>query len=103
MTASPAAGQRLDQWLRFARFVKTRRLAQDLASAGKLRLNGELIAKAHRAVHPGDVLTFSLGEDIRIVKVLALPQRRGPAAEARTLYLDLSPPGAKRPGEAIGA
>ncbi|HYV89435.1 MAG TPA: RNA-binding S4 domain-containing protein [Candidatus Polarisedimenticolia bacterium] len=85
-------GLRLDKWLWHARFCRTRVLAAELAAAGKVRIAGAVISKAHYAVKPGDVLTFPLGPHIRTVKVLALGIRRGPAATARLLYEDLAPP-----------
>ena len=84
--------QRIDKWLWFARFLKSRSLATTLAASGKLRLNGQLIAKAHAQVKAGDVLTFPLGPHIRVIKVLNPGVRRGPAPEAQSLYEDLSPP-----------
>lgn len=83
---------RLDKWLWFARFVKTRSLATRLVIEGRMRVNGALTHKAHYSVKPGDVLTFPLGPHIRIIKVVALGSRRGPAAEAQSLYEDLDPP-----------
>lgn len=93
--------QRIDKWLWFARFLKSRSLATTLAASGKLRLNGQLIAKAHQQVKVGDVLTFPLGPHIRVIKVLAPGTRRGPAPEAQTLYEDLSPP-PQREKRAVG-
>ena len=86
------ASQRADKWLWQARFFKTRRLAADLLSAGRVRLNGTHLKKPSAALRPGDVLTFPQGKQIRVVRILALPQRRGPASEARLLYEDLAPP-----------
>ncbi len=63
-----------------------------------MRINGERVTKPARAVAAGDVLTFPQGRAIRIVKVEALGERRGPASEARTLYSDLSPEPAPRGG-----
>lgn len=83
---------RLDKWLWFARFCKSRALASKLCAAGRIRVSGTLVQKAHHMVRPGDVLTFPLGPHIRVVRVLRLGTRRGPAAEARTLYEDLAPP-----------
>jgi len=87
-------GQRLDKWLWSARFFKSRTGAAALCAEGKIRMSGRVISKAHVTVRVGDVLTFPLGKHIRVVKVLALAQRRGPAPEARTLYEDLNPIGA---------
>ncbi|MBL8711049.1 MAG: RNA-binding S4 domain-containing protein [Rhodospirillaceae bacterium] len=89
---------RLDKWLWFARFVKSRSLATALVASGRLRVNGQPTPKAHYAVKPGDVLTFPLGTHIRVIKVLALGARRGPAPEAQALYEDLEPPTNKSPG-----
>ena len=83
---------RVDKWLWFARFFKTRSLAAKLCNGSVLRCSGTVVTKAHHAVKPGDVLTFPQGRHIRVVKVVALGSRRGPADEARTLYEDLSPP-----------
>lgn len=86
---------RIDKWLWFARFFKSRTLAAKVCGGGRLRVNGELIGKAHQSVKAGDVLTFPQGHDIRVVRVLALGIRRGPAPEARALYDDLEPPMAR--------
>lgn len=92
-----AAGSlRIDKWLWFARFFKSRSLAAKLCAAGKVRINRIVVTKAHRSVRPGDVLTFPQARDIRVVKVLALGARRGPAPEARALYEDLVPIECKR-------
>jgi ribosome-associated heat shock protein Hsp15 len=90
-------GRRLDKWLWFARFCKSRTLASKLCAAGKIRIGGELVHKAHYLVRPGDVLTFPQGPHIRVVRVLQLGARRGPATEARTLYEDLEPPAPREP------
>ncbi len=86
------ASQRLDKWLWCARFFKSRSAAGRFCDEGRLRVSGQVTHKAHYAVRPGAVLTFPLGPHIRVVKVLALAERRGPAPEARTLYEDLSNP-----------
>ncbi len=83
---------RLDKWLWFARFFKTRSLATQACLSARLRVNAQPISKAHHSLKVGDVLTFPLGPHIRVIKVLALGNRRGPAPEARTLYEDLEPP-----------
>ena len=82
---------RVDKWLWQARFFKTRGLAQSVIEAGHLRVNGDKVARASREVGAGDVLTFAQGSGIRVIRVLGLPIRRGPAEEARALYEDLDP------------
>jgi ribosome-associated heat shock protein Hsp15 len=88
--------QRLDKWLWFARFFKSRTLAGKACNGAKVRINGQIAAKAAAAVQVDDVLTFPRGHHIRVIKILALGQRRGPAPEARALYEDLAPPEAAR-------
>ncbi len=88
---------RIDKWLWQARFFKSRSLAQRLCGGGRLRLNGNRVTKAHVTVRPGDVLTFPKGPHVRVVRVAALGVRRGPAAEAATLYEDLAPPRSTKP------
>jgi ribosome-associated heat shock protein Hsp15 len=90
-------GLRLDKWLWQARFYKSRTLAAVACSSGRIRINGVPVAKSHRQLKSGDVLTFPHGSHIRIVRVLALGNRRGPAAEARLLYQDLAPLGVNEP------
>ena len=100
MTEAPL---RLDKWLWFARFVKTRSLATKLIVDGRMRVNGVPTQKAHYTVKLGDVLTFPLGPHIRVIKVVALGSRRGPAPEAQALYEDLDPPLAPAPRQAGNA
>ena len=88
--------QRLDKWLWFARLFKSRTVASRLCASGRLRVNGASVSKAHHGLRPGDVLTFPKGAHIRVIEVRDLAVRRGPAAEARTLYEDLEPPALKR-------
>ena len=94
MTASAGEPERLriDKWLWHARFFKSRSLAGETASSGRLRVNGARITKAAYLVKEGDVLTFPQGRRIRVVRVLGMGTRRGPAAEAERLYDDLDPP-----------
>jgi ribosome-associated heat shock protein Hsp15 len=80
---------RLDKWLWQARFFKSRALAAEVAESGHLRINGQPTRKPGAGVATGDVLTFPQGTRIRLVKILALGLRRGPAPEAQMLYLDL--------------
>ena len=83
---------RLDKWLWYARFFKSRTLAAKLCASGRIRLDGTIVQKPHHQVRAGNVLTFPLGPHVRVIKILALGTRRGPAPEARTLYEDLAPP-----------
>jgi ribosome-associated heat shock protein Hsp15 len=85
-----AESLRLDKLLWFARIVKTRALAQTLAEEGRLRLNGRLVDKAHAPVRIGDVLSFAQRGRVRVLRIEALPARRGPPAEARAHYCELT-------------
>ena len=86
------AAIRVDRWLWFARFFKSRSLAAKLVQARRVRVNKVVIGKASASVKIGDVLTFPQARAIRVVRIEALGNRRGPAAEAATLYADLAPP-----------
>jgi ribosome-associated heat shock protein Hsp15 len=77
---------RLDKWLFHARFYRTRLLAQAATDAGRVRLNGMKVQKPGHVLKAGDVLTLGKGTRVIAVRVLALAEKRGPAAEARTLY-----------------
>ena len=90
------AGQRVDRWLWYARFAKTRNIAATQIRSGRMRVNGERISRPSRLVRPGDVLTFPLGAHIRVIRIRGLGTRRGPAPEARELYDDLDPPPERR-------
>lgn len=96
---------RIDKWLWYARFFKTRTLAARLCNGSKLRIAGEIVSKAHHKIKVGDILTFPQARQVRVIKILALGTRRGPAAEAHELYEDLDPPSAKSrlPGSAAAA
>jgi ribosome-associated heat shock protein Hsp15 len=85
-----AEALRLDKYLWFARIVKTRAAAQALAEQGRLRIGGRLVDRAHAPVRVGDVLSFALNGRVRVLRVLALPARRGPAAEASLLYEEVA-------------
>ena len=83
---------RIDKWLWFARFFKTRSLAASVVAAGEISLNGAVIGKSSALVRVGDELVFPTGKRRRRVTVLALGERRGPAPEAQTLYREEEPP-----------
>jgi ribosome-associated heat shock protein Hsp15 len=80
---------RLDKFMWFARIVKTRALAQQLAEEGRIRIAGRVADRAHTPVRVGDVLSFALRGQVRVIRVEMLPLRRGPAAEARLVYSEL--------------
>lgn len=86
MTEEVRTTLRLDKWLWHARFFRTRSLAAEMVARGKVRLNGRITKKPATAVGAGDVLTFVQGREVRVVRVLALPDRRGPAVEASAAY-----------------
>jgi ribosome-associated heat shock protein Hsp15 len=90
--SEPAQKLRIDKWLWHARFFKTRSLAAKVVSGGKLRVNGQPISKPAYMVSTSDVLTFPQADNVRVIKVLAMGERRGPAPEAQQLYEDLAPP-----------
>lgn len=77
---------RVDKWLWYARFFKSRSLATQQVEKGKVRINRARIKKPSTMLKVGDVLTFKQGRQIRVVAVEDFGTRRGPAAEAQTLY-----------------
>ena len=84
---------RIDVWLWRARFFKTRSIAARFVEEGRVRATRAgaetRLDKASRTVRPGDALMFVLGGRVFAVRVEALGERRGPAAEARALYVAL--------------
>jgi ribosome-associated heat shock protein Hsp15 len=94
-SAEESDSSRLDKWLWFARFYKTRSLATAAIAGGKIHLNAERVKPAH-AVRPGDRITLSLEGIVAEFEVLTIPQRRGPATEARTHYLETPASAARR-------
>nr|WP_238560094.1 RNA-binding S4 domain-containing protein [Sphingomonas sp. Mn802worker] len=85
-----ATTMRLDRFLWFARLTKTRSAAQALACNGRLRIDGRAIDRAHVSVRVGNILTFAHYDRILVVRIEALPHRRGPAPEARGCYQELT-------------
>lgn len=80
-------GLRIDKWLWFTRFFKSRSLATDAVAGGRAHVNGERV-KPSREIHLGDQLTITR-EELRFdVIVAGIPQRRGPAAEAATYFTE---------------
>ena len=84
------SGLRLDKWLWQARFIRNRDLADGLVAARRVRLNEQIVAKTHQLVRPGDVITLTDRDQVRVLRGRALGQRRGPATEARDLYEEIA-------------
>jgi ribosome-associated heat shock protein Hsp15 len=83
--------QRLDKWLWCARFMRARADCARLIAAGSLRINRQPTDKPHARLRIGDVITLPIRDEVRVIEVLALAARRGPAPEARLLYRDIPP------------
>lgn len=77
---------RIDKLLWFLRFARTRGIAQAMVGEGHIRLNGRRVERAHQGVGQGDIMVLPLPAGVRVVEVLALPQRRGPPSEAQSFY-----------------
>ena len=92
--ASPgAAGSiRLDKLLWFLRFARSRSIAQAMVETGHIRLDGRRVTRSSSAVHAGATLVLPVGERIEVIRLLTLPQRRGPAPEAQACYVRLDSP-----------
>jgi ribosome-associated heat shock protein Hsp15 len=82
--------QRLDKWLWCARMMRARSDCADLVGQGLIRINRQPTMKAHARLRVGDVLTIPIRSEVRVLRVVALAIRRGPAPEARLLYEDVS-------------
>jgi ribosome-associated heat shock protein Hsp15 len=83
--------QRLDKWLVYARFAKTRSAASDLIEGGRVRVNGTRVTRPDRQLGIGDVLTLALPHATKVVRVLSVAERRGSFPEAQALYEDVAP------------
>jgi ribosomal 50S subunit-recycling heat shock protein len=94
------SGLRIDKALWFLRLAKSRSLAQKMIAAGEVRIEGTRPANAHATIQPGQTLTLTANARFRVVRVDALPLRRGPAPEAQACYTELVP---SRPIDAIAA
>ncbi|MCW6507540.1 RNA-binding S4 domain-containing protein [Lichenifustis flavocetrariae] len=84
--------QRLDKWLWFARVIKSRTSAAKLVEEGHVRVNSVRADNPAKSIRPGDVLTIALDHQIRVLKVVAPGERRGPFEEARHLFDELTQP-----------
>jgi ribosome-associated heat shock protein Hsp15 len=92
---------RIDRFLFFIRLVKSRTLAQTLLESGHVRIDGKRVEKPSEPVRVGSIVALPLRGQVRILNVLALPERRGPASEARSCYEELTEgaPGLSEPAK----
>ncbi len=84
-----AERRRLDTWLWYARFAKTRTLAARLVQEGRIRVNGQRATVAAKPVGPGDVLTIAAPHRTALIRIVSTGERRGPAPEAQGLYQEI--------------
>ncbi len=80
---------RIDRFLFFIRLLKSRTLAQGLIETGHVRIDGKRVEKSSEEVRIGSIVALPLRDKVRVLRVLALPERRGPAPEARGCYEEL--------------
>lgn len=80
---------RIDRYLQCIRLAKSRTLAQALIETGHVRIDGRRVAKPSEEVRVGSVIALPLRDRVRVLKVLSVPSRRGPAAEARVCYAEI--------------
>ena len=80
---------RLDRFLWFVRIARTRQRAQEIACDGRMRIDGRAVERSAAPVRIGNILTFALGDRVRVLRIEALPTRRGPAPEAQGCYREL--------------
>ena len=82
---------RLDIYLFYIRMFKSRSLATKFISSNRLRISGQVTQKSHKLISIGDVLTMTINDNIKVLKVLDIPNRRGPYSEALNFYEDITP------------
>ena len=87
--ADRAGTMRVDRFLWWSRLAKTRSAAQAIAEKGTLRIDGRRIERSAAQVHVGSIIAFPLYGTVRVVRVEALPTRRGPPPEGRACYDEL--------------
>ena len=80
---------RIDRFLHCIRLAKSRTLAQSLVEAGHVRVDGKRVEKPSEPVKVGSVVALPLRGEVRVLRVLALPVRRGPPSEARACFEEL--------------
>ena len=82
---------RLDIYLYYIRIFKSRSIATKFVSTNRLRISGKVTQKPHKMISVGDVLTMTINNNIKILKVLDIPSRRGPYPESLNFYEDITP------------
>jgi len=87
ITEERASSERIDKWLWFVRFFKTRVLATAAVQGGHVKVAGERVRAGYR-VSPGMVISMTRDQLPYLLTVVLIPSRRGPAAEARACYLE---------------
>jgi ribosome-associated heat shock protein Hsp15 len=80
---------RIDKLLWHLRLTKSRSLAQNLIATGLIRLNGGRVEKSSVEVQVGDVITLPRGDAAIAIRILTIPPRRGPPAEATACYSEI--------------
>ena len=83
---------RIDRFLFFIRLTKSRTLAQSIIDSGFVRIDGKRVEKPSETVREGSVIALPLRDEVRILRILSLPARRGPASEARRHYEEIAAP-----------
>ena len=82
---------RLDIYLYYIRIFKSRSIATKFVLTNRLRISGQVTQKPHKMISVGDVLTMTINDNIKILKVLDIPSRRGPYPESLSFYEDITP------------
>ena len=81
---------RVDRFLFFIRLVKSRTIAQAVIEEGRVRIDGKRVMKPSEEVRAGSVVALPLHDQVRVIRVLSLPDRRGPASESRSHYEEIA-------------
>lgn len=81
---------RIDRFLHCIRLTRSRTLAQAIIDTGHVRIDGKRVEKPSEPVRAGSIIALPLHDRVRVLRVLALPERRGPAGEARACYEEVS-------------
>ena len=82
---------RLDLYLYYIRIFKSRSLASKFVTSSRLRISGQVTQKPHRMISIGDVLTMTINNNIKVLRILDIPNRRGPYSESLNFYEDITP------------